>query len=124
MRHLHKGDIKWHPATDKLEGTSVYGDPSDDSVAWSIKFDDIHFNQFMFANEYFTKWIVAEREEIIPKFNWYWATNYGGVYKMWLRSEINPTAPALLRNQIDRAFWTRMRMRKTKPLRMLPVLLT
>ena len=38
VRHVPAGNT-WHPATDMLEGTEEYGDPSDDSMAWSIKWD-------------------------------------------------------------------------------------
>ena len=32
--------VNWHPVNDNIAGTAVYGDPSDDNVAWSTKFDD------------------------------------------------------------------------------------
>ena len=38
MRHLPQGSTKWHPATDRLVGSDVYGNPGDDFMAWSIEF--------------------------------------------------------------------------------------
>jgi len=90
VRHLPNGQRNWSNARDRLQGTFVINSPADDSLEWSIAFDSIPFNQFMFANEYFTKWLVAEKEEIIPTF-----TEYNNVPRTWLRSALNPTAPAL-----------------------------
>ena len=81
--------MTWHPAIDQLRGTEVYGDPNVDSVAWSVKFDDIPFNQLMFANEDYTKWVVAEKNVILDT-SW-----YGNVQRTWLRSGLNPDSPAL-----------------------------
>ena len=38
-----------HPATDNLHGTDAYGDPNDNSNAWSRRFDNIEFDDFVFA---------------------------------------------------------------------------
>ena len=67
----------------------MYGDPTDDSVEWSIKFDNMSFNRVFLTNEFFTKWIYADREEIIP------AAGYSGLKRTWMRSSVSPTASAL-----------------------------
>ena len=38
VRHVPEG-YTWHPATDRMRGTDVYGVEGGDQ-AWSIKFDD------------------------------------------------------------------------------------
>ena len=38
VRHVPAGNT-WHPAKDQLDGTEEYGSPSDDTTAWSIKWD-------------------------------------------------------------------------------------
>ena len=48
VRHVVPGTT-WFEANDRLAGTSVYGTPNDNSNNWSIKFDHITFNQFLFV---------------------------------------------------------------------------
>ena len=69
VRQIPNGKTTWFAAEDQLKGTHVNGDPTDDTQEWSIQFDNIPFNQFMFANEFFTKWIVVDKEEVIPEFS-------------------------------------------------------
>ena len=38
VRHVPAGNT-WHPSKDYLVGTEEYGDPKDDTKAWSIKWD-------------------------------------------------------------------------------------
>ena len=38
VRHVPAGNT-FHPAKDLLNGTEEYGNPSDDTKAWSIKWD-------------------------------------------------------------------------------------
>ena len=87
VRHLPNGVRTWHPAFDLLAGSAVYGDPSDDAVAWSIQFDNIPFNQIMFANEDYSKWVIGEKEMILPEFT----ENYN-VQLTFLRSAENTSA--------------------------------
>jgi hypothetical protein len=47
VRHVPAGNT-WHPATDQLRGTDQYGDPNTDQ-AFSIRFDDDTFTNFLFA---------------------------------------------------------------------------
>ena len=70
VRHLPGGD-KWHPATDDLAGTHVYGDPSKgiaSASAWSIKFDDKDFDEFLFATGDETQWLIAAKDEVIGEY--------------------------------------------------------
>ena len=38
VRHVPAGN-SWHPARDLLNGTEEYGDPSDDTKPWSVKWN-------------------------------------------------------------------------------------
>ena len=89
VRQVPNGHTKFYKAVDRLVGTEVYGDPTDNSVEWSIKFDHMSFNRVFLTNEFFTKWIYADREEIIP------AAGYNGVKRTWMRSSASPMASAL-----------------------------
>ena len=44
VRHVPASNNKWHKAKDHLAGTEVYGDNSNSSEEWSIKFDDVPFD--------------------------------------------------------------------------------
>lgn len=57
VRHLPPGSLKWHPATDSLKGTNVYGDVHNDAHPWSIKFDNIPFTNYLFANTDMSRWV-------------------------------------------------------------------
>ena len=43
VRHVPQGST-WHPATDQMRGTDVYGEEGGD-MAWSISFADINYDQ-------------------------------------------------------------------------------
>jgi len=49
VRHVPAGNGAWHPANDNLGGSQSYGDPANANVAWSMKFDNIDFDEFRFA---------------------------------------------------------------------------
>ena len=55
MRHVPYGN-HWHPAEDQLKGTDVYGVPSGplSDQAWSVRFDNLTFNQFLFITGKFS----------------------------------------------------------------------
>ena len=49
VRHVPQGGT-WHPATDKMMGTDVYGNPDDMSQPWSInwsseKYTEVNINK-------------------------------------------------------------------------------
>jgi len=71
VRHVPFGN-EWHPATDNLAGTDVYGDPNNDSLAWSINFKDAvpNYNQFLFASGDGSVWLIATVDAVI-------GSNYG-----------------------------------------------
>jgi len=71
VRHAPPG-TKWHTADDSLVGTSVYGPSSGspfDTQAWSKKFDDSHFTEFLFATGDCQHWLIATKESVIGA--WY-----------------------------------------------------
>ena len=56
MRGVKKGN-KWHPARDHLAGKEVYGSINDTDENFSIRFDNIKYNQVClieFLSLYFT----------------------------------------------------------------------
>ena len=63
VRHVPAGKA-WHPAKDQLKGTEVYGDPSNDGVAWSIKFDHIKNFKFKFATGDKQLWLIADSSQV------------------------------------------------------------
>jgi len=69
VRHVPAGHV-WHPATDKLMGSDVYGKESHDEAApaWSIRFENINYDEFMFATGDCQKWLVAKKDAV---FGWY-----------------------------------------------------
>ena len=54
----------WHPASDHLAGSEVYGDSTDDSVAWSIKFDDLEFEEMVFSFGDLSNWILTTKAAV------------------------------------------------------------
>jgi glutathionyl-hydroquinone reductase len=67
VRHVPKGN-KWHPATDLLAGTQAYGDPKNMDKAWSDKFDNSKFNEFLFATGDMSLWMTMEKDEATGSF--------------------------------------------------------
>jgi hypothetical protein len=63
-----KAGPTWHPATDHLAGTDTYGtynaDPTADAT-FSIAFDTIDFDQFMFATGDGEKWLIATKDAVV-----------------------------------------------------------
>eukprot|EP01083_Nonionella_stella_P091795 256707_1 len=63
VRHAYNG---WHPATDNLNGTDVYGVYSEDpqSVStWSIPFSSDGFIQFLVSNGNCSEWMITTHDE-------------------------------------------------------------
>ncbi len=69
VRHCSVDD-RWHWTKDNLAGTDVYGRAprvlSDDPTlpSWSVKFDDVEFDEFLFATGDGSKWMVVAKDEI------------------------------------------------------------
>ena len=70
MRHAPGGYSTWHPATDNLMGTDVYGDSSTGPMsrsAWSIPFEGAveEYDEFLFSSGDCSSWLIAKKEEVI-----------------------------------------------------------
>ena len=66
MRHVPASEGTWHPAADMLSGSHPpYGSSADPTKPWSIKFDHIDFNQFMFATGDFQLWLKMSSKELL-----------------------------------------------------------
>jgi hypothetical protein len=67
VRRVKRGN-NWHPATDQLRGTHVYGtyvnDPTSDTT-FSKAFDINRVKEFLFATGDGTKWLVASRDSVM-----------------------------------------------------------
>ena len=61
------GLTAWFSTTDELLGTQTIGDENDSTKEWSIKFDDISHDMFLFGTGDQSKWITVERSELIEK---------------------------------------------------------
>jgi hypothetical protein len=48
-----------------LAGTAVYGTPYDNKNPWSIKFDHIPFNQYMFVTGDKQHWVVMNVDQFV-----------------------------------------------------------
>ena len=55
----------WHPATDQLSGTEEYGNPGDKTSPFSVSFNQMDFNQFLFATGDCEKWLIATKESVV-----------------------------------------------------------
>ena len=67
VRHVPASANTWHPASDRLAGTEVYGteSPLNSAAAWSIKFDDIEFDYFLFATGDQSLWMIMTKDELL-----------------------------------------------------------
>ena len=66
MRHVPPGNY-WHPATDNLVGTHVYGTYEANLTsgsAFSVTFKDTSFNEFLFATGDMSVWLRAPRSSV------------------------------------------------------------
>ena len=59
------GYDKWHPATDLLVGTDVYGLKGCTTQPWSEEFKSSNFDQFLFISGDGTKWMIMTRLQAI-----------------------------------------------------------
>jgi len=66
VRYVPTGNT-FHPATDNLAGTDVYGNPRDMSKAWSVSFSTTNRNrlQFLFAFGNCDKWLIADADVVL-----------------------------------------------------------
>ena len=56
---------RWHPARDNLTGTQTYGktDSPQSPSTFSVRFDKMNFNQFLFATDE-KKWLITTKNEV------------------------------------------------------------
>jgi len=70
VRRVKAGN-KWHPSTDQLMGTDVYGsfvnDPTADAT-FSKAFDINQVSEFLFATGDGQKWLVASKDSVVGGF--------------------------------------------------------
>ena len=84
VRRVQPGDA-WHPATDHLKGTDVYGSYNKSLVAhstFSIRFDDLPCDQLLFATGDAQKWLVATQDSVT-------GGAYAGAPRPVVRSSVN-----------------------------------
>lgn len=67
VRHAPAGRI-WHPVNDNLEGTELYGDPTDDNIPWSIRFDQVDFDEFAFVTGDKLLWLKISKSELLNSY--------------------------------------------------------
>jgi len=83
VRHVPASYGAWHPATDNLNGSEAYGDKTDDSQPWSIRFDSIDFDEFRFATVNQSHWVDYGKSHVV-------GSTYGcGTSRNILRSSTN-----------------------------------
>ena len=63
MRRVKAG-TEWHPATDQLLGTDVYGTPSSAAADETFSVEFGAFDQFLFATGDGAKWVIVDKEQV------------------------------------------------------------
>jgi len=71
VRWMPSGNT-FHPATDNLFGSDVYGNSNDMSKPWSIRYETKSFDQFLFAFGDCDKWLIADAHVVLAD-NWDYA---------------------------------------------------
>ena len=66
VRHLPKGagpdgENQWFSYEDLLVGNVADGDPTDDTKEWTIAFEKMIFDEFLFATGDMKKWMIVDR---------------------------------------------------------------
>eukprot|EP01083_Nonionella_stella_P156047 504851_1 len=89
VRHAYN---QWHPATDNLGGTDVYGTYSNNPESmssWSIAFDQYLWpdglTQFMFSDGNCSRWLITTNDQF--------TTNYPGQYSADILSSYTSPTP-------------------------------
>jgi len=69
VRHVISGN-NWHPATDRLAGTDVYGTEGVDTADWSVIFANkvSNYDQFLFATGDCDHWLITNVNDAIGGF--------------------------------------------------------
>ena len=87
MRHLPQSSAIWYSCIDRLAGTCVIGDPSDNTREWAVKYDHETFDQFLFATNDISHYTFMEKSKFLPHVE----TNIAQFAN--LGSSITPEAP-------------------------------
>jgi hypothetical protein len=56
---------KWHPSSDQMVGTDIYGVKGCTTQPWSEEFKSIDFDQFLLISGDKSKWVIITRLEAI-----------------------------------------------------------
>ena len=104
VRHVPPGET-WHRATDSLLGTDMYGTYVSDlkaESAFSVKFEDTIFNEFLFATGDMSVWLRAPRSSVYGTYTndprvVTASSGHDGAYKAtWTNRGSNSTADPLI----------------------------
>lgn len=71
VRHVAASANRMHPSTDNCTGSDVYGTYDGDAQSlstWSIQFDDVAFNQYLFAFGDCSAWLVTTKTQANGEF--------------------------------------------------------
>eukprot|EP00298_Acanthocystis_sp_HF-20_P016467 c21490_g1_i3.p1 GENE.c21490_g1_i3~~c21490_g1_i3.p1 ORF type:complete len:1659 (+),score=597.49 c21490_g1_i3:50-4978(+) len=68
VRRVRQGENYWHPTSDHLSGSSIYGKFENNYLAnstFSIAFNTTEFDEFLFASGDLKKWLIVSKKEIL-----------------------------------------------------------
>ena len=74
VRHAPDDGTTWHPATDQLAGTHIYGNPKSGSFNhggyWSVNFEEAvpNYDEILMATGDCSSWIVMKKEELVGSY--------------------------------------------------------
>lgn len=87
-------ESSWHLAMDRLAGSDAYADGDertpttyDSPYHWSKKFDDIPFDEFLFATGDGKMWLIAKKESVIGEY-------YEASPREVVKSSLYPNGPS------------------------------
>ena len=68
VRHLPKTSTQWFSYEDLLVGNVADGDPSVDTKEWTIRFENMIFDEFLFATGDMKKWMIVNKQHVTGRF--------------------------------------------------------
>ena len=71
VRHVSASEGAFHPATDRLTGSDVYGTfdgNGQSSETWSISYENAKYNQFLFAFGDCSEWLISSVDSGIGEY--------------------------------------------------------
>ena len=69
VKHVPTGSNTMYQGGDQLAGTNEYGSSTDDTANWSIPFENLTFDKFMFADGNHNTWMMMEKSIFSTYFN-------------------------------------------------------